>query len=71
MSFSKRIARKAISTWPQRLAISVAIAFIVWNFSNENLFVFVSVMLISQLVLSILNSRIPIARNNFNEEMRY
>lgn len=71
MHFSKRITRKLISTWPQRLAISGVIGFIVWNFSGENLFTFISVMLVSQLVLSLLNSRIPEVGKSYNEEMKY
>ena len=71
MHFSKRITRKLISTWPQRLALSGVIGFIVWNFSGQNLFTFISVMLVSQLVLSLLNSRIPEVGKSYNEEMKY
>ena len=71
MPFTKRTAKKLICTWPQRLALSGMIAFIVWSVTEENLLVFASVWLVSHLILALLNSRLPEARTNFNEEMRY
>ena len=71
MHLTKRATRKLISTWPQRLALSGTIAFIVWSVAEENLILFGSVMLVTHLILSVLNARIPEVKTNFNEEMRY
>lgn len=68
MPLTKRATRKLISTWPQRLALS---AFIVWSVAEENLYLFALVWLVVHLVLTVMNSRIPEVKTNFNEEMRY
>ena len=71
MPLTKRTTRKLISTWPQRLALSGMTAFTVWSVTEENLFLFASVWLVVHLALSLMNSRIPEVKTNFNEEMRY
>ncbi|MFZ7115621.1 MAG: hypothetical protein ACO1G9_09610 [Bacteroidota bacterium] len=71
MPLTKRAAKKLISTWPQRLALSGMTAFIVWSVTEEDLLLFASVWLVSHLILTLLNSRIPEVKTNFNEEMRY
>lgn len=71
MLLTKRATRKLISTWPQRLALSGLTAFIVWSFAEENLYLFALVWLVVHLVLTVMNSRIPEVKTNFNEEMRY
>ena len=71
MSPTKRATRKLISTWPQRLALSGVVAFIVWSIANENLLLFGSVWLLTLSVLTLMHNRIPEVKTNFNEEMRY
>ncbi len=71
MSLTKRATRKLINTWPQRLAISGVLGFIVWNLTGQNLFAFISVILISHFILSVVNSRMPGSQKGFNEEMKY
>lgn len=71
MIISKRAARKFLSTWPQRLAISGLIAFIIWNFTDENLIVFSSVVLFLHFTLSMVHSRIREPKPTINEEYRY
>lgn len=70
MSLTKRATRKLINTWPQRLAISGVVGFIVWNLTGENLFAFISVILISHCILSVVNNRMPGTQKGFNEEMK-
>jgi hypothetical protein len=71
MPLKNRVAKKLLSTWPQRLALSGVAAFIAWSLTGENLLVFLSAWLVVHLILTIMNSRIPDVKANFNEEMRY
>ena len=71
MSIKNRTAKKLISTWPQRLALSGVIAFIVWNIAEENLVIFLTSWIVAHLILSMWNAKIPDVKTNFNEEMRY
>ncbi len=71
MVFTKRATRKLISTWPQRLAISGFFAFIVWTFTEENLMIFFSVVLVLHALLTYFSARIREPKQRFNEELKY
>lgn len=66
-----KTAQKLISTWPQRLALSGAFAFIIWSIMQESILIFATVTLIVHLVLTLMYSRVSKQKEGYNEEMRY
>ena len=71
MILSKRATRRLLSTWPQRLAISGIMGFIVWSLMDEELLIFLSITLIAHALLTFYSSKIKEEKPRFNEELKY